>query len=349
MKTFLFTFLCVSILIKSSFQTHPRYSYVCNEDGSVEFTGFKANSTVTFEGTCDAGLHVTANRNDQVVTIPSSCMGTDLTTVRTFTVKVKDENLKEKAATPSPKQSNITGGLESHTFVLTCTAISTVNRTVLRQFHLQDKETILPKQNEIGQVDMRFKADDNIKLPDISEVYIGDKFYMFLQYKGVSDYIIEPQMCTAFEGNDIYDPLKRKEALWDITGKASQKCVAKTAKALGLLGTGGFKYENKSTVRTRMNGFRFNNAETDITIFCRVLLELPTTRTADKDTQVCSTSRRRKRSSHSNDKKHLDVMHTLLVKDRGIQGSSLAQRTVAQVITVTASLFIIRILQKLVF
>lgn len=51
-------------------------------------------------------------------------------------------------------------------------------------YNFRDTETIFSKENEVGQVDMRFKAEDDITLPDISEVYIGDKFYIFLQYKG---------------------------------------------------------------------------------------------------------------------------------------------------------------------
>ncbi|CAG2188292.1 unnamed protein product [Mytilus edulis] len=122
---------------------------------------------------------------------------------------------------------------------------------------------------------MRFKADNNIDLPDISEVYIGDEFYMFLQYKGESNYLIEPQNCTAFSGNDIFNSGVSQVTLWKIDGEKANHCVSKEAKNLNLLGSNGFTYIDEKTVRTRLNGFRFNTNVKDITIFCRVLLKLP--------------------------------------------------------------------------
>lgn len=38
--------------------------------------------------------------------------------------------------------------------------------------------------NEIADVDMRFKEAANVKSPDISEVYIGDMFFMYIKYMG---------------------------------------------------------------------------------------------------------------------------------------------------------------------
>lgn len=37
---------------------------------------------------------------------------------------------------------------------------------------------------EVGSVEMRFKAVNNTNAPDINTIYVGDEFFMFLEYKG---------------------------------------------------------------------------------------------------------------------------------------------------------------------
>ena len=38
--------------------------------------------------------------------------------------------------------------------------------------------------NEVADVDMRFKEAADEMSPDISEVYIGDMFFMYIKYMG---------------------------------------------------------------------------------------------------------------------------------------------------------------------
>jgi hypothetical protein len=38
--------------------------------------------------------------------------------------------------------------------------------------------------NEVDDVDMRFKEAADVMSPDISEIYIGDMFFMYIKYMG---------------------------------------------------------------------------------------------------------------------------------------------------------------------
>lgn len=44
---------------------------------------------------------------------------------------------------------------------------------------------ILPVNNmEVDGVEMRFKGVNDPNTPDINTIYVGDEFFMFLEYKG---------------------------------------------------------------------------------------------------------------------------------------------------------------------
>lgn len=44
---------------------------------------------------------------------------------------------------------------------------------------------VLPENHmEVDDVEMRFKAVNNTNAPDINTIYVGEKFFMFLEYKG---------------------------------------------------------------------------------------------------------------------------------------------------------------------
>lgn len=44
---------------------------------------------------------------------------------------------------------------------------------------------VLPVNNmEVDDVEMRFKAVNKKDSPDINTIYVGDEFFMFLEYKG---------------------------------------------------------------------------------------------------------------------------------------------------------------------
>lgn len=50
---------------------------------------------------------------------------------------------------------------------------------------LYSEFNVLPKNKiEVDGVEMRFKAVNDINSPDINTIYVGDEFFMFLEYKG---------------------------------------------------------------------------------------------------------------------------------------------------------------------
>lgn len=51
-------------------------------------------------------------------------------------------------------------------------------------FYFSDIEQLHNVYNEIGQVEMRFKEGEGVDEPDLSQVYIGDRFYLYLKYMG---------------------------------------------------------------------------------------------------------------------------------------------------------------------
>lgn len=51
-------------------------------------------------------------------------------------------------------------------------------------FYFSDIEQLHNVYNEIGQVEMRFKEGESLDKPDLSQVYIGDRFYLYLKYMG---------------------------------------------------------------------------------------------------------------------------------------------------------------------
>lgn len=61
---------------------------------------------------------------------------------------------------------------------------------IIRKCFCRDTISLNPVINSVGRVEMQFKSyraehENTLKyLPDISTVYIGDKFFMYLKYTG---------------------------------------------------------------------------------------------------------------------------------------------------------------------
>lgn len=52
-------------------------------------------------------------------------------------------------------------------------------------FFFDSYYNVLPENNmEVDDVEMRFKAVNNKNAPDINTIYVGEEFFMFLEYKG---------------------------------------------------------------------------------------------------------------------------------------------------------------------
>ncbi|VDI11710.1 Hypothetical predicted protein, partial [Mytilus galloprovincialis] len=166
-------------------------------------------------------------------------------------------------------------GQRYHYFSLQCNAIPKgVVDHVIGHVGVKNVAPLPNVFNSIGTVEMRFKSEeaskDNKKdindLPDISTVYLGDKFYMYLKYIGQQDYSIFPQHCTAYGDGERAvvekDTRKQKVDLWNYND-----CVSELSKSLHLMHA--FKNLTDRIVYAEMFGFHFN-IDADITIECDV-------------------------------------------------------------------------------
>ncbi|CAC5358427.1 unnamed protein product [Mytilus coruscus] len=119
---------------------------------------------------------------------------------------------------------------------------------------------------------MRFKEGESLNKPDLSEVYIGDRFYMYLKYMGeTDDYIIVPQTCTAYKGT-FRTNIGEKLELWKQSTTNGGDCRTTDAKQYKVMEN--FKRLSKTIVHAELHGFRFSSELTgefdDVTISCTV-------------------------------------------------------------------------------
>ncbi|CAG2199904.1 unnamed protein product [Mytilus edulis] len=118
-------------------------------------------------------------------------------------------------------------GQRNHYFRLQCNLIKQgVVDHVISHVGVKNVALLPNVFNSIGTVEMRFKSEeastdhekDINDLPDISTIYLGDKFYLYLKYIGEQDYYISPQNCTAYGDNEkaVVDKYGRKKQveLW---------------------------------------------------------------------------------------------------------------------------------------
>ncbi|XP_062597124.1 uncharacterized protein LOC134258591 [Saccostrea cucullata] len=225
---------------------HPHYSFRCLESGRIYVFGIHDGSIVTYiDGTCKDR---TTSPERGIINIPYNCTNATDEKAYEISISVKDpvfgEYTKSSTTTKtttsvSPQSTEqiqstdsetteettteaveIIGGHKEHKFVIKCLNIpsSGVNKTVAHVF--QGGPHKLPEnQKEVFPVEMHFKATKNIDAPDISEIYIGDEFFMFLKYTGASHYAVIPKSCTAYAGTvvpvDEKLDSKKRVNLWD--------------------------------------------------------------------------------------------------------------------------------------
>ncbi|XP_062611004.1 uncharacterized protein LOC134272853 [Saccostrea cucullata] len=174
--------------------------------------------------------------------------------------------------TPHPTVAHdVVGGHTGHQFVITCKDIPNqgISKTVAHVFQGRVYNQLPDNYKEVSPVEMRFKAVNDLSAPDISSVYIGDEFYMFIKYMGVQNYSVIPETCTAFGETWISKGLKTNQTnsveLWNIQKYNDQSC----AKHKELLE--GFYTYNKTLIYTKMFGFRFAGKDKGfVTIACHV-------------------------------------------------------------------------------
>eukprot|EP00105_Crassostrea_gigas_P038348 XP_019922496.1 PREDICTED: uncharacterized protein LOC109618670 [Crassostrea gigas] len=112
------------------------------------------------------------------------------------------------------------GGHGSHSFTVICESIPQqgITKSVVHVFE-GNEFNVLPVNNiEVDDVEMRFKLDNSIDSPDINAIYVGDEFFMFLEYKGTKHYHLVPQKCKAYSGTSIGTGRQPKVDLWDRVG-----------------------------------------------------------------------------------------------------------------------------------
>ncbi|XP_062586618.1 uncharacterized protein LOC134248222 [Saccostrea cucullata] len=225
MKTFLlFAFILSNLYLTFADWEHPNYSYRCLENGDVEFFGVHEKSTIKVE-TTESECNCTYDQTSHVYLI-KSC----LTNHYNATISVYDYDFdgvsEPPPATDSSSASNIIGGHRGHQFVITCEDIPPegINKTVAHVFQGSVYNQLPNNYKEVASVEMRFKAVNNMKAPDINTVYIGDEFYMFIKYMGEEDYTVIPEECNAYDEPWIEKGLVPKTSsphrveLWNVNG-----------------------------------------------------------------------------------------------------------------------------------
>ncbi|XP_071172110.1 uncharacterized protein [Mytilus edulis] len=112
----------------------------------------------------------------------------------------------------------------------------------------------------------RAETEDALKyLPDISTVYLGDMFFMFLKYTGQQDYKIVPQSCAAYDGGiAVTNSAKPNVSLWSY-----DSCVSEIARKYHLMH--GFEKINDKIIFAELFGFHFVD-DADISVECEVMI-----------------------------------------------------------------------------
>lgn len=317
--------LLINLLIMSvpSQQTHPSYSYVCKEDGSIDFLGIKDPGYVSVVRilystpntsavvNCTNIIHVTGGK----AIIPKSCFNNAIISKgngRTVSILVYDPALPVTAtpvSTYNKTNKTINGGIQSNQYSLKCNGVPKegVRKTVIGRFKAKLEE-VIPTQNiETSSIQMTFRGTAVATDPSISSLYTGDSFYMFLQYSGKQQYTLDPSTCTAFGGNSVDNTGSNTIKLWE--EKTSGSCVPDDALAYKIAESAGFLYVTSTEVKIHLFAFHFTNSDY-ITIECKVNLKPYTTVT--EDLKVCKDNLRRRRDSPVNRNNHQYTVHSTL-------------------------------------
>ncbi|CAC5358433.1 unnamed protein product [Mytilus coruscus] len=215
---------------------------------------------------------------------------------RWMQVAVYDNNENEAYISPTTTRIPylVTG---HHVFNLTCLPLKEagVDRIALAETGITDTEQLHNVYNEIGQVEMRFKEDESIDKPDVSTVYIGDRFYMYLKYMGdTKDYVIVPQTCTAYQGTFRSDYAQFMD-LWTQNGTKRNDCTTEDARKYKVMTN--FRRLSSIIVHAELHGFRFNangnSGFDDVTISCTVKICTSATGNCTDNCQIMQSRTKR--------------------------------------------------------
>lgn len=285
-----FTLTVTIVLLPSVECEHPLYSFRCLEDGEIRLFGLHDKSVIRIlndpTGQCNAD-NVTEESNyyripkaciesnpiqgnriiqivvhDPVIDRPKRAL-TSLSSPSSSSISSTSATGQPPSITPLPTTAHVIKGDSTHSFNITCKSIPEdgVNRTVVHVFQ-ENVYKNLPENNmEVNGVEMRFKAVNDKDSPDINTIYVGDEFYMFLEYMGTKDYSLVPKKCTAYSGTSLSSASNTKVELWNRDGST----VCTTHDDL----LEGFKNTSSKLIYSKMFGFRFSDSEY-ITIRCEV-------------------------------------------------------------------------------
>ncbi|XP_056009607.1 uncharacterized protein LOC125681623 [Ostrea edulis] len=271
---------------------HPHYSFRCLENGDVDLYGLHNGSTVYLENSeCNNSL--SANGKTPVP-IMLHCLNktksAENMSITTINIIVYDPIFDTTTKETSP-EPDIIGGIGAHIFTIVCNEIPKdgVNKTVAHVFQGTDSHQLPKNYKEVDGVEMRFKAADNPDAPDISSIYVGDEFYMFLKYMGETNYILVPRKCEAIEGtmvpkNHNVDHVNHVD-LWKYN--SPNTCASHRELLVD------FTRVHSSTVVAQMYGFRFSGNNYYVTITCDVTMYPPE---KNKNDTCLAPPQRRKRS-----------------------------------------------------
>lgn len=165
---------------------HPHYTYICAENRSIIIKGISNGGIVWVETKTQTCVKDQINVTSQQALIEKDCTKHNKNKSE-VTVRIWDKLHDRKKQPPFPKtNANINGGRGIHRFKLICDNIpsSGVERTAERQMQLSVAEEKTDQRYEVGSVKMTFRKNSDINSEELTNIYVGDEFYMFLKYDG---------------------------------------------------------------------------------------------------------------------------------------------------------------------
>ncbi|XP_062572132.1 uncharacterized protein LOC134234084 [Saccostrea cucullata] len=142
-------------------------------------------------------------------------------------------------------------------------------------------ELLQPEHREISRVDISFREGPDISSPSVFDVYLGDRFYMFISYTG-EHHVIRPVECKAFCGTVV------KEGSENVTLWNKRLCNSKKNSVL----MDNFNQTSPQLLRASLYGFHFISSPY-VTIECTVRICRHNTTCANE--KICNQSRKRRR------------------------------------------------------
>ncbi|XP_048776898.2 uncharacterized protein LOC125681046 isoform X1 [Ostrea edulis] len=166
--------------------------------------------------------------------------------------------------------------------VITSTSAISSVATATPQVTYSTLIVLPPMQKEVAGVRMYFREGPSLSSAPVFNVYLGDRFYMFLKYTG-DEYVIKPVACTAYSGV-VLDESVSKVVLWN------QSCAGRTDVMENFIN------KTSTLLQATLYGFHFNSSHY-VTIECTVRICRQNTTCATS--KICGAKRRRRKKDLS--------------------------------------------------